>query len=524
MKHILKIIIVFLFPMGLMAQSNQTINPDGYNIFYYDNGKVSSEGTLRNGKPDGYWKTYYQNGKVKSEGNRKDFKLDGAWKFYNEEGILVNEFNYKEGKKSGPKKIFDPKEGYITLLENYENEIKQGNTIEYYKPSTPDSKQGPIQKITPFVNGLEEGQGIEYSPDSLIITITQYKMGYVKAEERMNRKDLAGLKQGRWKEFYPNGALKKESNYWNDKLDGYVKSYTQPGNLIKATKYINGVEQLDAPELKAPELKKEYYENGTVKSEGSFIDGKAEGEHREYTPDGQLKIAKLYSNGNVVAEGIIDTSGSKQGAWKKYYPSGSLRGVGNYLNNKHVGDWVYYYEDGKIEQVGKYDDKGKAQGVWKWYYPCYAPCNKDFGTLKKIENYKGNKLEGETTEYNDSGKVITQGQYADNEKEGPWVLEYNEYKEEGNYIAGKRNGEWKHYYLTNGKLRFKGNFVDDEPDGEQRFYYQNGNIKQEGKYAGGLKEGDWRYYDENGILIITIRYSSGNEINYDGIKAPIAPQ
>ncbi len=510
--------------MLLTAQTNTTINPNGYNTFYYDNGKISSEGTLRDGKPDGYWKTYYLNGKLKSEGNRKDFKLDGSWKFYNEEGTLVNEFNYKGGKKSGPKKIFDPAEGYIMLSENYENDIKQGNTIEFYKPVTPNSKQGRIQKITPFKNGLEEGQGLEYSPDSLIITITQYKMGYVKTEERMNRKDVNGLKQGSWKEFYPNMAIKKEMNYWNDKLDGYAKEYTQNGNLKKATKYVNGEEQKEVAEFQSPEIKTVYYKNGVIKNEGAYVNGKAEGEHREYSEDGKLQVAKIYSKGNVLAQGMMDTAGNKNGLWKTFYANGNLRANGNYLNNKHVGDWIYYYDNGKIEQAGKYDNKGRAQGVWKWYYPCENPCNGEFGTLKKVENYKNNKLDGDFTEYNDSGKVINKGLYQDNEKEGTWVLKYNEYKETGNYVAGKRNGEWKHYYLTNGKLRFIGSFVDDEPDGKQIFYYLNGNKKQEGKYAGGLKEGDWEYFDENGSLILTIRYSSGVEMSYDGTKAPGAPQ
>ena len=39
--------------------------------YRYENGTVSSEGYLKDGKPDGYWKTYHPNGKLKSEGNRK---------------------------------------------------------------------------------------------------------------------------------------------------------------------------------------------------------------------------------------------------------------------------------------------------------------------------------------------------------------------------------------------------------------------------------------------------------------------
>ena len=47
----------------------------------------------------------------------------------------------------------------------------------------------------------------------------------------------------------------------------------------------------------------------------------------------------------------------------------------------------------------------------------------------------------------------------------------------------KRNGEGIEYY-KNGKIKYIGNFVDDEYDGEGQFHYQNGQI-----YIGGFKHG-----------------------------------
>src|ERR1700741_1241988 len=110
-------IFLFLFSTVLFAQSTQTILPNGFNTFYYDNGEISSEGMLRDGKPDGYWKTYSVNGVIKSEGNRKNFQLDSVWKFYNEKGILAFEFNYKDGKKNGLKKTFDTEEDFLITAE-----------------------------------------------------------------------------------------------------------------------------------------------------------------------------------------------------------------------------------------------------------------------------------------------------------------------------------------------------------------------------------------------------------------------
>ena len=132
MRRLLNFILLFL-SIAANAQTDKNTNPNGYNKFYYDNGKVSSEGTMRDGKPDGYWKTFSEYGIIKSEGNRKNFQLDSTWKFYNEKGKLAFEYNYKEGKKNGLRKTYDTREGFLVMSENYTNDVKQGNTIYYYK-------------------------------------------------------------------------------------------------------------------------------------------------------------------------------------------------------------------------------------------------------------------------------------------------------------------------------------------------------------------------------------------------------
>ena len=56
-NYCLVICCFIFFSINLISQ---TINPNGYNIFYYENGAKSSEGTMRDGKADGYWKNYYK--------------------------------------------------------------------------------------------------------------------------------------------------------------------------------------------------------------------------------------------------------------------------------------------------------------------------------------------------------------------------------------------------------------------------------------------------------------------------------
>ena len=82
------IVTILLFCYPLSGQDNKI--EDGYHIFKYPNGAVSSEGTIRDGKPDGEWKSYYITGGIKSEGRRRNFSLDSIWVFYTQKFIFFH--------------------------------------------------------------------------------------------------------------------------------------------------------------------------------------------------------------------------------------------------------------------------------------------------------------------------------------------------------------------------------------------------------------------------------------------------
>ena len=88
--------IIFVAQFGF----SQNFNPNGFNIFYFENDSVSSKGFLKNGKPNGYWINYEKNGNKKSEGNRKNFLLDSTWKFY-ENNFIKEQVNYSKNSRNG---------------------------------------------------------------------------------------------------------------------------------------------------------------------------------------------------------------------------------------------------------------------------------------------------------------------------------------------------------------------------------------------------------------------------------------
>jgi uncharacterized protein len=490
---------ILLYSQVLIAQPADTT----YSKFYYENGKLSSEGPMRQGKPDGYWKTYHLNGKLKSEGNRKNFQLDSTWKFYNEQGKLSLEYNYKEGKKNGPVKTYGT-DGKLLTEEMFTSNIKHGPSYEYYP-------NGKVQKVIPFKEGREEGIGYEYDSTGVITSIITYKAGFTQSTERINRRDANGLRQGMWKDFWPNGKVKNEGRYLNDKKHGYFKEYNEFGNLTNASKWENGVLVVNPPELAKIETVTTYYPDGTIKEVGNYKDGYPEGVFRQYDSTGRISGSEVYKDGVLTGKGIFDEKGREQGHWKEYHETGELKAEGDYLNGTRVGDWTFYYADGKTDQKGKYDQRGRPVGTWKWYY--------ENGQLLREEQYTDGVRNGTLVEYDENGTIITQGEYIDGQKEGFWFFQIADYREEGNYVAGERQGEWKHTYTTTGKQRFVGSFINGQPDGEHIYWYDNGKVWQKGKYVYGRKEGEWRYYQqEDGVLLLTITYKDGVETKFDGVK------
>jgi len=480
------------------AQEN-AVEPNGKNVYYYPDGKIASEGLMRDGKPDGYWKTYWENGRIKSEGNRKNFELDSTWTFYDEKGKVNIQISYKNGKKDGIRKTIRDNE---VVEENFVNDIKQGPTQTFYA-------DGKIKKSVPFENGLENGMAREFAPDGTVITLIEYKRGFVVDRENINRTDKNGQKQGRWKFFYADGKVKTEGVYRNGKRNGYFKEYDENGMLTDVAKYVDDVRQEEAPELTKLDVRTDYYPDGKVKTVGSYKGNVPEGIRREYNEQGNVVAAYTYRNGKVVAEGVVDDEGIRDGAWREYFDNGQLRAEGVYRNGHRIGKWKFYHPNGNLEQEGSYNNQGNADGPWKWYY--------DDKALLREESFLNGKEEGIYTEYDENGSVIIQGEYMDGLEEGLWKYQLGDYREEGNYRAGLRNGKWKYLY-DDGTLMYQGFYLDDNPNGHHVWYWPNGKKKDEGDYINGMKTGDWIQYNADGTVFMVINYQNGIERKYDGVK------
>jgi antitoxin component YwqK of YwqJK toxin-antitoxin module len=503
-RFVLPIYFILICSFGNAQEGG--VHNDGYQIFKYPNGAVSSEGLIRNGKPEGFWKSYYVTGIKKSEGRRTNFLLDSIWIFYDQVGDTTEKINYLFGKKNGwyYKYKKNPSQGlYLWSKELFAGDRKEGTAYLYF----PDGK---IQQTILYNGGKKEGLSKEYDKEGNIITLLEYNKDFLISREKINRTDSKGLKQGEWKDFYPNGAIKCEKTYVDDLLHGYYKEYDNRARLVLTMLYEYGkivksrVE--DEPDI---EVVNKFDQDGKLIYSGPFRNKIPVGFHMEYGKDGKISNALIYNdNGLLLSEGIMDEAGNRNGTWKDLFPNGKTQADGQYFDNRRSGLWKFYNIDEKVEQTGYYNN-GRPDGLWKWYY--------DNGTLLREEEYFQGQRDGSCTEYSSSGIIIAQGQYSDGEKNGEWKYSAGDYTEEGKYIMGLKDGIWRSYYI-NGKLKFKGTFVQGNPDGQQSYYYENGKIKEDQYFQMGIRERTWKKFDEEGLPLLIITYKNDVEISINGVR------
>jgi antitoxin component YwqK of YwqJK toxin-antitoxin module len=77
------------------------------------------------------------------------------------------------------------------------------------------------------------------------------------------------------------------------------------------------------------------------------------------------------------------------------------------------------------------------------------------------------------------------------------------------------NEGWCVWYLKNGRIQQEGFFINGQLNGEFRSYYKNGNLHEKANYVNGLKEGESNYYHSNG------KVSSISHFVHDTLDGPI---
>lgn len=115
------------------------------------------------------------------------------------------------------------------------------------------------------------------------------------------------------------------------------------------------------------------YASRNIKTSGQVdADGFGVGEWKHYSEKGDLEY--IVNHTTKIS--------------KKYYVTGELKEQGTFNpdTGAHIGEWITYYRNGKIKVIGINDEDGEKNGEFKSYFKS--------GTLKSVIRYKNGIKQG----------------------------------------------------------------------------------------------------------------------------------
>jgi antitoxin component YwqK of YwqJK toxin-antitoxin module len=256
----------------------------------------------------------------------------------------------------------------------------------------------------------------------------------------------------------------------------------------------------------------EWYEDGSVAFEGSFVDNKPrgahksfyekgiaseefftkegrEGEQKAYFPNGQLKMVCCYKNGQL------------DGAKKISTEDGALIFNATYKQGMLEGKVVYVHPDGMKEI--RHFTHNHPDGLWQIYYP---ECK-----IKALEaTFVNGLLEGGFSEFDEVGTKVVSIPYKSGKREGTAI----NYDHDGHvvmsaeYVEGLQEGPMKYYYPS-GALYKEAIFHADLQEGEELCYFENGSVSGRSFFLHGKLHGLVQNWNEQGVLIFEAEYQEG---------------
>ncbi len=147
----------------------------------------------------------------------------------------------------------------------------------------------------------------------------------------------------------------------------------------------------DAPTVKpADGLWRTYDRKGNLDREENYRNRLLYGDIKSFYPSGALRAVTQY----------VDDK--RQGLEKTYYENGGLASESGYVDNDLEGLSHHYYDTGELEREAYYK-KGSFNGETKVYYKS--------GAIKQQLQYKEGVLDGTSLTFNENGQVVVEETY-----------------------------------------------------------------------------------------------------------------
>lgn len=233
---------------------------------------------------------------------------DGNWQYY-DAGNLRKSNMYRFGKLHGIASTFYKRNHTIKNVrvskKKYINGIKHGECIFYHLT-------GNIKRRCTFVNGKLDGKFEEYYPNNTLKILENYIDGKLHGEcKYKNLEDEMRIA------FYDNGILIREENYINKKIltittyndkESNTQRFHTSGKLKSVNNYLESVPH---------GIVINYYECGSIKNKGFYINGKRNGSLEFFSSGGKLEVIKKYIDDRMTESLLFDNGKLSQRIWYK---------------------------------------------------------------------------------------------------------------------------------------------------------------------------------------------------------------
>ena len=161
-----------------------------------------------------------------------------------------------------------------------------------------------------------------------------YENGQIREEGIYKDNEMDGL----WIGYFPNGQVQFVGNFKNSKRNGYYILNHENGKMK-----VRGVYKDDIPEG----FIESYHDNGRLKSIGFVKDGKRDGISSFYSIDGDIDRNELWFQGQLL---------NSSDYLRKYHENGQLKEEQTWRNGKLDGPYKYYNENGQLKKEETYED------------------------------------------------------------------------------------------------------------------------------------------------------------------------
>lgn len=514
--------------VGLLKEQPQP-SKEGPWCFISGTGAISQKESYQNDVQEGESFLYWPEGTIKQKLNFRNGKLHGLNYTYHPNGSKEGVYPRENGIPCNKEEEYNTA-GRLTSSNAYENGIIDGNSvlIDY---------SGGFRRELPFINGKRQGimtetwlNGNKKAAGMYIDSLLQgtYKKWYANGQPEWESNYEKDVLNGKWTSWYANGAKSAEGSYdQKGELTGPYTEFDRHGRTsLRVSGYKNGqpdgtqtfyyldgreqaklmvqegkITRIDCFNLSGERIYsaqeedgklnyKFFFPEGSVKMEGKYVNGLREGTWKTYDIIGKTASEENWAGG------------FRSGPQKTFYSNGKLRLTYSCDSSKISGKVVRYFRNGHVSMIGYYNAEG-ATGEWTTYY--------SNDSIESRFYFVHDQTAGRRMNYSPEGKLSSEETY--NAAGEP--IRLKQFDHQGR-LADDLDFRYDSVSFTlkhaNGKMKARLSMSDHLKNGVQEDYFPNGQLKSRQSYLYGNAQGERQEWDYFGKPV-DIRNYCMNELN-----------